>query len=123
MAKESEKTEKAKKEKKRPMLGFRKKEKTVKETARAPVANPYDVLRFVLMTEKSVRMIEAENKLVFVVSRRAKQKDIKSAFEAAFESPVSNITTNIDQKGRKKAFIKMKNAGAAGEIAIRLGII
>ena len=48
---------------------------------------------------------------------------MKSAVEKVFDSPVSTVQTFIDQNGRKKAFIKFKKEGAAGEIAIRLGII
>ncbi|MBI5061705.1 MAG: 50S ribosomal protein L23 [Candidatus Aenigmarchaeota archaeon] len=87
------------------------------------IEEPFDVLKFVLMTEKSVRMIESENKLVFIVNRRSSKNEIASAFENVFESPVSSVTTVLDQKNRKKAFVKLKNPGAAGEIAIRLGII
>jgi len=29
----------------------------------------------------------------------------------------------IDQKGRKRAFVRFGQAGAAGDIAVRLGII
>ncbi|MCX6815714.1 MAG: 50S ribosomal protein L23 [Candidatus Aenigmarchaeota archaeon] len=85
--------------------------------------DPYDVLKFVLMTEKAVRQIEAQNKLVFIVDRRAKKPKIKQAAEAAFNSKITSVQTMIDQAGRKKAFIKFEKAGEAGEIAIRLGII
>jgi len=102
-------------------------EKKVKEEIKQEVspliADPYEVLKFVLMTEKSVRMIEAQNKLVFIVSRKADRKEIKSAAESAFNSKVADVETLIDQRGRKKAFVKFEKPGEAGEIAIRLGII
>ena len=84
---------------------------------------PFDTLDFVLMTEKCVRLIESQNKLVFVVRRAARKKQIRKAVENAFQSPVSHVTTMIDQKGRKRAFVKFGQAGAAGDIAIKLGII
>ncbi len=87
------------------------------------VADAFDVIKFVLMTEKSIRIIEGQNKLVFIVNRPSEKKQIKQAVEQAFGSPVSGVTTLIDQAGRKKAFVKFKNAGAAGDIAIKLGII
>jgi ribosomal protein L23 len=83
----------------------------------------WDTLRFVLMTEKCVRMIEADNVLVFIADRKADKHRITSAFEKAFGSAVSSVRTVIDQDGRKKAYIRLKEAGAAGDIAIRLGII
>jgi large subunit ribosomal protein L23 len=87
------------------------------------IEDPYTILKFVLMTEKCVRMIEGENKLVFIVERKSDKGEIKAAFEQAFNAKVENVTTVIDQKSRKKAFIKLKEAGAAGDIAVRLGII
>jgi len=86
-------------------------------------SDPFDILRFVLMTERAIQIIEAQNKLVFIVSRRAKKKDIKKAVENAFNTQVSKIQTSIDQQARKKAYVKFKKPGEAGEIAIRLGII
>jgi len=83
----------------------------------------HEALNFVLMTEKCVRLIESENKLVFIVARSAKKPDIKKAFEESFKLKVDQIRTSIDQKGRKHAYIKMKEPGAAGDLAIRLGII
>jgi large subunit ribosomal protein L23 len=110
----------------------KKKEKPKKEKkAKAPVqkkeeiaiVDPYTILKFVLMTEKCVRMIETENKLVFIVERKSDKPEIKRAFETAFGTKVSEINTVIDQKARKKAFIKLQEPGAAGDIAVRLGII
>lgn len=101
------------------------KEKPAKVTAQIqkPLEDPFDVIKFVLMTEKSIRMVELQNKLVFIVNRPAKRPQIKQAIENAFGSPISGITVLVDQAGRKKAFVKFKNAGAAGDIAIKLGII
>lgn len=88
-----------------------------------PIADPFDTLKFVLMTEKSIQLIETQNKLVFIVNKKSSKDDIKKAFENAFSTKVGEIKTMIDQKSRKKAFIKLKKEGEAGEIAIRLGII
>jgi large subunit ribosomal protein L23 len=104
--------------------------KTVKKSAaeekivaKPLVRNEFETVKFVLMTEKSVRAVEAQNKLVFIVKRNAKRDEIKHAVEKMFEAPVGDVKTVIDQAGRKKAFVKFKNAGAAGDIAIKLGII
>jgi len=93
--------------------------------AEKPTLNkdPYDILKFVLMTEKAVRMIEAQNKLVFIVDRRSGKNEVKAAVQLAFNSNIADVETMIDQNGRKKAFVKFAKPGEAGEIAIRLGII
>jgi large subunit ribosomal protein L23 len=104
----------------------REKKENVKEATimlTKPGRDAYDILRFVLMTEKSVRQIELQNRLVFIVDRKTRKDEIKAAAERAFDSPIRNVTTMIDQRGRKKAFIVFEKEGAAGEIAVRLGII
>jgi len=126
--KKVEKKEKPKKptEKKGFLKRIRKKEDTKPVSpavAGAQIDEPFKVLRYVLMTEKAVRMIELQNKLVFIVDRKSTKMQIKSAAEIAFQTPIVGVTTANDQKGRKKAFIKFKEPGQAGEIAIRLGII
>ncbi|MFA4819711.1 MAG: 50S ribosomal protein L23 [Candidatus Aenigmatarchaeota archaeon] len=128
MAKKGLKTGKQAEEKKTVKKGLfnkLKRVKPVKVTAelQKPLEDPFDVIKFVLMTEKSIRMVELQNKLVFIVNRPAKRNQIKVAVEQAFGSPISKVTTVVDQDGRKKAFVKFKNAGAAGDIAIKLGII
>jgi ribosomal protein L23 len=128
-AKKLKKEEKQQEKKPRRLLGIRRKKTAEKEVPvvrpakREKNIDPLDVLKFVLMTERSIRMIETENKMVFVVDRNAKKNDIISAFEKSFDSKVEDVNVMNDQKGRKRAFIKLKTPGAAGEIAIRLGII
>ena len=100
-----------------------KKEVKLPEADAKTVADAFSVIKFVLMTEKSVRMVETQNKLIFIVNRSAARDEIKKAVQHAFNSPVSGVKTVIDQSGRKKAFVKFSNAGAAGDIAIKLGII
>ena len=85
--------------------------------------DPFTILKFVLMTEKAIQLIEKENKLVFIVDRKYSKSDIEVAAESAFQAAIKDVKTLIDQKGRKRAFIRFKGAGVAGEIAMRLGII
>lgn len=110
---------------KRSLLGRAKKEPAKEETK--PLAqgdiDAFSTVRFVVMTEKAIQMIENQNKLVFVVDRNATKGDIKKAVEDAFSTNVSNVQTLIDQLGRKKAFVRFTKEGEAGEIAIKLGII
>ncbi len=88
-----------------------------------PVVDAFRVVKFVLMTEKSIQNIEKENKLVFIVDRKATKNEIISAVQSAFSATASAVQTAIDQKGRKKAFVKFSKPGEAGDIAVKLGII
>jgi ribosomal protein uL23 len=102
----------------------KKEEKELKKTEmKGEISDSFNTLRFVLMTERAIQIIEAQNKLVFIVNRKAGKEDIKKAVENAFNTQVSRVQTSIDQQARKKAYVKFKKPGEAGEIAIRLGII
>ncbi len=81
------------------------------------------IIEFVLMTEKAIQSIEKENQLTFIVKRKANKNEIKKSIESLFNTKIKSVKTLIDQKGRKKAFVKFEKEGEAGEIAIRLGII
>lgn len=105
--------------------GFGEKLKGIKkEKKEFPVIEyPFKIVKHVMMTEKAIRMIETQNKLVFIVDKRSRKQEIKDAIESVFQTSVASIQTVIDQKGRKKAFVRFKEPEAAGEIAMRLGII
>lgn len=85
--------------------------------------DPYKILRYPYATEKSVALIEKENKIVFVVDRKSNKKQIKEVFEKLFEVKVQSVNTQITLKGEKKAFIKLKPEFKAGDVAVKLGII
>lgn len=85
--------------------------------------DPYKIIRYPYMTEKSTGMIEKENKLVFIVNRKATKHQIKEAFEKLFEVEVEKVNTLITSKGEKKAFIKLKPKFKAMDVAAKLGIV
>lgn len=85
--------------------------------------DPWRTLKYPYLTEKSISLIENENKIVFVVDRKADKKKIKEAFEKAFEVKVEKVNTEIMISGEKKAFIKLKPEFKAGDVAVKLGII
>ena len=62
---------------------------------------PYKVLKYPLATEKAVRIMELENKLVFRVEEKATKKDVKEAIEQLFNVKVTKVTTLHDKKGKK----------------------
>jgi large subunit ribosomal protein L23 len=83
----------------------------------------HSVVKYPMMTERSVNMIENENKLVFIVDRRATKHDIANAIKELYEVEAETINTLITHKGEKKAFIKLKDGYDASDVAIRLGIL
>ncbi|MEM5829629.1 MAG: 50S ribosomal protein L23 [Candidatus Aenigmatarchaeota archaeon] len=85
--------------------------------------DPYKILKYPYTTEKSVGMIDKENKIVFIVDRKANKKQIKEAFEKLFEVKVEKVNTEITFKGEKKAYIKLKPEFKARDVATKLGIV
>lgn len=83
----------------------------------------YDVIKFPLSTEKAVRLMEAENVLVFAVDNRAKKPQIKQAIEEMFQANVLAVRTLINRKGKKIAYVKFGAQTPAIDIATNLGMI
>ena len=84
--------------------------------------DPYKVIVRPLVTEKAVALIERENKLAFIVDRRATKSDIKRAVEEMFQVKVEKVNTLITMRGEKKAYVKLKPEYSASEIAARMGL-
>lgn len=83
----------------------------------------HEVIKYPLSTEKSIRLMESENKLVFVVDRRAEKKEIKEAVEKMFKVKVDKVNTHISNKGQKRAYIKFAAESPAIDVATQLGLI
>jgi large subunit ribosomal protein L23 len=82
----------------------------------------YKIIKRPLITEKTFDLIERENKLVFIVNRRANKNQIKRAIEKLHNVKVIKVNTLITPKGDKKAFVKLHPEYSAQDIAIDLGI-
>ena len=85
--------------------------------------DPHKVLIHPQVTEKAVRLIEAENKLVFIVARDASRADVKRAVEILFDVKVEDVKTEIMPNGRKRAYVKLAPEFMADEIAAKLGVV
>jgi len=76
-----------------------------------------------LSTEKSIRMMESENMLVFIVKKSSKKAEIKKDIEETFKVKVDDVRTAILPDGRKKAYVKINKANPAIDVATQLGMI
>ncbi len=75
-----------------------------------------------VVTEAALELIEKENKLTFIVDRRANKPTIKKAVESLFKVKVDKVNTLITPNGRKKAYVKLSPEYSAADIATKLGI-
>jgi len=85
-------------------------------------ADIFAIIKYPLTTEKSIRIMEAENKMIFVVDRSATKAQIKQAIEELFKTKIANVNTQITPQGHKKAYIKFAPDVIAMDIATNLGL-
>jgi large subunit ribosomal protein L23 len=83
----------------------------------------FKVLKYPLATEKSIRLMESENKLVFVIDMKANKSDVKKAMEELFKVKVEKVRTFITPQGEKKAYIKLRPETPAIDVATELGLM
>ena len=82
-----------------------------------------DVIKYPLSTEKSIRLLEAENKMLFVVDRKAKRSDVKKAIEEVFKAKVLKVNIFNKNKGEKRAYVTFSPETPAIDIATQLGLM
>jgi len=73
------------------------------------------------VTEKSMDEMERQNKLEFVVDRRASRAEIRSAVESIYQCKVAKITTKIVRIG-KIATVRFTKEFSAEDIGGRAGV-
>ena len=81
-----------------------------------------EIIKYPLSSEKSVRLMEAENKLLFVVDRHATRQQVKEAIEELFKVKVTGVNIMIDGS-TKKAYVKLSSETPAIDIATQLGLV
>jgi len=85
--------------------------------------NAYDILRYPLLSEKSMNRVDANNELVFVVTMEANKKVIQEAVEKTYQVKVLRVNTQIDRKGKKRAFVKLAPEFKAVDIMTKMGVL
>lgn len=85
--------------------------------------DPYSLIKYPKPTEKAVRLMEAENKLVFIVHKKAKKQEIKKSLEEIFKVKVEKVTTLILPSGKKKAYVKLAQESPAIDVATQMGML
>ncbi|PIN76419.1 50S ribosomal protein L23 [Candidatus Woesearchaeota archaeon CG10_big_fil_rev_8_21_14_0_10_36_11] len=93
------------------------------EFEQIPEFDPYQIIKFPLSTEKSIRQIEFDNKLVFAVHPRATKADVKKAIEMLFNVHVARVNIHNAFQGQKRAFVKLGPESVASDVSADLGLI
>jgi large subunit ribosomal protein L23 len=82
-----------------------------------------EILKYPLLSEDAVTLLEAENKITFIVDLRSDKHDVKRAVQELYEVRVAKVNTLITPEGDKKAFVKLTPDFKAADLAVRLGIL
>lgn len=100
--------------------------KDLKEAGAEPVQDsfdPYQIIHHPLSTEKAIRQIEFDNKIVFVIHPRATKSDVKRAVEELFKVKVTSVNIHNSFYGGKRAFVKLSPEYLASDVSADLGLI
>jgi len=81
------------------------------------------IIKYPLSTEKTIRLMESDNTLIFIVDKKATKKEIKKAIEDMYNVKIKRVNTAIDTKNRKKAYIKFSDETPAIDLATQLGLM
>lgn len=76
-----------------------------------------------VMSEKAVRLMEAENTLTLIVKNESNKNQIKKAVEELFNVKVLKIRTLNTTKNEKKSYIKLGPENIALDVGTELGMI
>ena len=85
--------------------------------------DPFNILLYPHLAEKSAALIDTQNKIVFVVNPNSSKNEIKKAIEVAFGVKVVDVKTENTTYGEKKAYIKLHPSTPATEVATKLGTL
>ena len=81
------------------------------------------IVVYPMMSEDTVKLIESENKITFIVNDKASKHDVKRAVEELYEVKVSRVSTLTTPEGKKKAYVKLSPESKASDLAVKLGIL
>ncbi|MBI4016250.1 MAG: 50S ribosomal protein L23 [Candidatus Aenigmarchaeota archaeon] len=83
----------------------------------------FEIIRYPLSGEKTIRMMEAHNKLIFAVKQSATKPQIKGAIQDMFRAKVTCVHTKITPRGEKQAIVTFAKETPAIDIATTLGLM
>lgn len=83
--------------------------------------DPYAIVLYPFVTEKSMGHMEKNNALEFVVRRNAKKGQIKKAVEQMFAVKVKTVNTRITKRGKHATVVFMPEYKAE-DLGMRIGV-
>ncbi len=103
------------------------KPKTAKPDANTKVVksswDEFRVIRNPLVTDMTMKKIEENNTLTFIVDSHATKTQIKRAVYALYKVKTVKVNTLIRPDGAKKAYVRLAAAHDAMEVATKIGVM
>ena len=81
------------------------------------------MLKYPVNTEKTIRLLESQNTIVFVVDQKATKPEIREAVATQFGVKVRNVRTMRSLEGVKRAYIALHPENPAMDVATKLGML
>lgn len=81
------------------------------------------IIKSPLSTEKAIRLMESENKLLFVVDKKATKADIKAELEKLFKVKVKKVNTLVGPDAKKRAYVTFADDTPAIDLATKLELM
>ena len=85
------------------------------------MTQPHEVLLHPIVTEKTMRLMDENNSLEFLVRRTSNKAQVKKAVEELFSCTVDTVNTRITRDG-KRAVVKFGGETSAEDIGMRIGV-
>ena len=81
------------------------------------------IIQYPLSTEKTIRLMESQNTLIFMVEKAATKAEVKKEIQERFQAKVKTVNTSIGPDGKKKAYVTFAAETPAIDIATKLGLL
>jgi large subunit ribosomal protein L23 len=81
-----------------------------------------EVVKYPLMTEKAMNLMDFDNQLQFAVDLDATKPEIADGVEERFEVTVEDVRTQVTMNGQKKATVRLSEEDDAQDVASRIGV-
>ncbi|KAL7304080.1 hypothetical protein TKK_0003542 [Trichogramma kaykai] len=94
--------------------------KSVPKRSRMDASN---IIKYPLTTESSMKKIEDNNTLVFIVHTQANKNHIKASVKKLYDVDVVRVNTLNRPDGKKKAYVRLSRDYDALDVANKIGII
>merc|ERR1712127_403631 len=94
-----------------------------KSAPRANKLDQFQIIKYPLTTESTMKKIEDNNTLVFITDVRANKRQISQPVKKMYDIACAKVNTLVRPDGVKKAYVRLTQDFDALDVANKIGII